>query len=87
MMRCALGPSGAVACGTQRGGRRTLALTILVAFVPGMLPSRSLRPTIVRETMSGNCPLQVWHGIGYLHPAAGAACEETVRPVPEVVLD
>ena len=65
------------------GRARIFALTILVAFVPAILPSRSLSSTIVRESMSVDRQLLVWSKTGRLHLAAGAVCEEIMRRVPD----
>ena len=43
--------------------------------------------TIAREGTSADRQLRVWKETGHLHAVVDALCEETVRGVPEVVLD
>ncbi len=43
--------------------------------------------TIARDGTSADRQLRVWQETGHLHKVVDAVCEETVRGVPEVVLD
>jgi carboxylate-amine ligase len=43
--------------------------------------------TIAREGTSADRQLRVWQETGHLHKVVDAVCEETIRGVPEVVLD
>ncbi|HEV8671930.1 MAG TPA: carboxylate-amine ligase [Candidatus Limnocylindria bacterium] len=43
--------------------------------------------TIAREGTSADRQLRVWQETGHLHEVVDALCEETIRGVPEVVLD